>query len=64
MSLKRAYGKIQALRRVAIPPQLMEALGWKIGDEVLIEAYKGKLIIENLSRTIKPLADRLRDSNA
>ena len=58
--LPRAYGKIQKGRRIAIPDSLMNQLGWEVEDQVLVEAYKGKLIVENLSRTIKPLEERLK----
>ena len=59
MSLPRSYGKIQKGRRIAIDKDLMEMLGWKIDDQVMSEAYQGKLIVENLDRTIKPLKERL-----
>ena len=58
--LPRAFGKIQKGRRIAISVSLMNQLGWKEEDHVLVEAYKGKLIVENLSRTIKPLKERLK----
>lgn len=57
--LPRAFGKIQKLRRIAIPQHLLDLLGWKVSDQIMIEAYKGKLVIENLDNTIKPPEKRL-----
>ena len=59
MALPRTYSKIQRQRRIAIPKRLMEMLGWKIDDQVMVEVYKGKLIVENLSMTIRPLEERI-----
>ena len=59
MSLPREYGKIQKGRRIAISDDLLKMLGWEIDDQVLKEVYRGKLIIENLSKTIKPLEERI-----
>ena len=59
MSFPRAYGKIQKGRRIAIPQDLLKLLGWEIDDKVLVEVYKGKLIVENLSKIISPLEERL-----
>lgn len=59
MSLSRAYGKIQKGRRIAITKPLMEQLGWEIDDQIMAEAYKGKLIVENLTKNLKPLEERI-----
>ena len=64
MSLPRSFSKIQKGRRIAIPEDLMKLIKWEIGDRILIEAYQGKLIVENLSKTIKPLKERLYDARA
>jgi len=37
----------------------MEMLGWEIDDQIMVEAYHGKLIVENLSKTIKPIEERI-----
>lgn len=58
--IPRQFGKIQKGRRIAVPETLMNLLGWEMGDQVLVEAYRGKLIVENLSRSIKPLPERLK----
>ena len=59
MSLPRSFSKIQKGRRIAIPEDLMTLIQWEIGDRILVESYKGKLIVENLSKTIKPLEERI-----
>lgn len=61
MPLSRAYGRIQRQRRIAIPKHIMEMLGWEIDDQVLVEVYQGKLIVENLTKTTKPITERLYD---
>lgn len=37
----------------------MKTLGWNEKDQLMIEEYKGKLVVENISRPIKPLKERL-----
>ena len=59
MSLPRAYGKIQKGRRIAITQPLMDQLGWEIDDQIVAEAYRGKLIVENLTKTTRPLEERI-----
>ena len=59
MALPRTYSKIQQQRRIAIPKHLMETLGWEIDDQLIVEAYQGKIIVENLSKTIKPIEERI-----
>ena len=59
MSLPRAYGKIQKGRRIAVPQDLLKMLGWEIDDQVVVEAYRGKLIVENLTKNLKPLEERI-----
>ena len=59
MSLPRAYGKIQKGRRIAVPQDLLKMLGWEIDDQVVVEVYRGKLIVENLTKTLKPLEERI-----
>ena len=56
----RMFGKIQTGRRIAISESIMKQLGWETGDQILIEAYCGKLIVENLSQIIKPATERFR----
>ena len=56
----RAFVKIQKLRRIAIPPHLMKLLDWKVDDEVIIEAYHGKLIVSSTKESLKPVKERYR----
>lgn len=58
--MPRAFVKIQKLRRIAIPDHLMKLVGWKVSDEVLIEAYHGKLIVSNTNDSLKPVKERYR----
>lgn len=58
--LPRTFVTIQKLRRIAIPKHLMDLMGWKVGGEVLIEAYRGKLIVSTTSDSLKPAEERYR----
>lgn len=60
MGFPREFAKIQRGRRIAIPLEMMKTLGWDELDQVLLEAYQGKLVIENISKQVKPLPERLR----
>ena len=55
----RAPPHIQSGGRFSVPKKLMDKLEWQVKDMLLIEEYKGKLVVENLSRSIKPLKERL-----
>ena len=55
----RTFSKIQKLRRVVIPKALMIKLGLEVEDQILIEAYNGKIMISPVNPTIKPLKERL-----
>ena len=59
MSLPRIYRKIQKGNRIAISEEILQQLGWEIDDQIVIEAYQGKLIVEKLDRVLKPLKERL-----
>lgn len=59
--LPREIRRIHKNREITIPDNLLTILGWETGDQVMIEAYRGKLIIDNLTRVVKPLPDRLRN---
>ena len=58
--LPRAFGKIQVGRRIAIPEYLLNRLGWEIGDQIIVEDYKGFLLVENVSRKTKPISERIK----
>ena len=59
MGLSTAFRTIQKDRRVALPEEFMKDLGWSVGDMIMIHRYKGKVIIENVNGTIKPLEERI-----
>lgn len=54
-----AFQRIQKLRRVSIPLNLMKKLDWKVGDQVIIDVYNEKVLISPVKRTIKPIKERL-----
>lgn len=54
-----AFQRIQKLRRISIPEKMMKELGWQIGDQVIIDTYKSKLLISPVKTTVKPIAERL-----
>jgi len=37
--------QVQNLRRIVVPSQMMQSLGWELGDKVLLEVDDGKLFI-------------------
>jgi len=45
VKFKRRIRKSGGSAAVVIPPELLNALKWKIGDEVLIYIENGKLVI-------------------
>ena len=55
----RTFSKIQKLRRVVIPKTLMDKLGLKVEDQIIIEDYNGKIMISPVNTTIKPIKERL-----
>ncbi len=57
--LPRAFSKIQKLRRVVIPKQVMDKLGLRVGDQVIIEDYNGKILISPVNTTIRPIKERV-----
>ena len=48
--------KLISNRRINIPKEL----GWDEGDQLLLETYKGRLFVENLSKGLLPMGDRLK----
>ena len=45
----RAFGIIQDSGRISIPKPWREDMKWEDGDQIMIERYKGKILIENLT---------------
>ena len=58
-ALPVAMQRIQKLRRISIPEEMMKALGWTVGDQVIIDNYNGKILISPVKTIIKPIAERL-----
>jgi len=56
----REFTTIQKGRRIQLKREWMDALGWKEKDQLLIEEYKGRLIIENLSKGRISIVERLK----
>jgi len=56
----REFGIIQKGRRVALSKEMLEYLGWSVGDQVILEEYKGKIVVEPLSKVVRPLEERVR----
>jgi len=57
--LQVTFQRIQKLRRIAIPEYMMKKLNWEIGDQVIIDIYNGKVMIDSVKRTVKPIKERL-----
>lgn len=57
---KKGFGSIQKDGRFVIPKKLMIDLGWRVGDKIALEIEDGKLIVENLEHSIRPLEERLK----
>ena len=53
------FQRIQKLRRIAIPGYMMKKLNWEIGDQVIIDVYNGKILIDSVKHTVKPIKERL-----
>ena len=57
--LDRTFSKIQKLRRVVIPKDMMMKLGWEVDDQIIIEPYMGKILISPVKTLIKPIQERI-----
>jgi len=55
-----AMQRIQKLRRISIPEDMMKALGWQIGDQIIIDNYDGKILISPVKTIIKPITERIQ----
>ncbi len=47
----RTCGKIQDTGRISIPKLWRTEMKWEDGNQIMLERYKGKIIIENLTAT-------------
>ncbi len=53
MGFPRKVVKLHVGGRITLPKRFREELGLKIGDYVLAELYKGKIIVESLDRRLR-----------
>jgi len=51
--------QLGALHRINIG-KYVEELGWDVGDQLLLEVYRGCLLVENLSKGLLPAKERLK----
>lgn len=56
----RDFVTLQKSRRIQLKPEFAKKLGWDEGDQLLLETYKGRLFIENLSKGLLPLEQRMK----
>lgn len=50
---------LQSGGRFSVSKKLMDKLEWHEKDMLLLEEYNGKLVVENISKSIKPIKERL-----
>jgi len=56
----RDFSTLQKGRRIQLKQDFMEQLKWDEGDQLLLETYKGRLFVENLSKGLLPMGERLK----
>jgi len=56
----RDFSTLQKGRRIQLKTEFMEQLEWDEGDQLLLETYKGRLFVENLSKGLLPMEERLK----
>ena len=56
----RDFVTLQRGRRIQLKQDFMDKLKWEEGDQLLLETYKGRLFIENLSKGLLPLGERMK----
>ena len=56
----RDFVTLQRGRRIQLKPEFMEKLEWEEGDQLVLETYKGRLFVENLSKGLLPLGERMK----
>ena len=42
---------------IEFPPEMLEELGWKVGDTLSIKEIKGQIILENITKTPRLFKD-------
>ena len=58
----RDFTTLQKAFRIALNKDFREELKWEEGDNLLIEVYKGRLLVENLTRGLLPAGERLKQN--
>jgi antitoxin component of MazEF toxin-antitoxin module len=48
VKFKRTIRKSGGSAAVALPPEILEAMGWKIGDSVEVYAEENKIVVKKL----------------
>jgi len=56
----RDFVTLQRGRRIQLKQDFMDKLKWEEGDQLLLETYKGRLFVENLSKGLLPLGERMK----
>jgi len=56
----RDFVTLQKSRRIQLKQDFMDKLKWDEGDQLLLETYKGRLFIENLTKGLLPLGERMK----
>ena len=56
----RDFSALQKLHRIGLKKAFVKELGWEVGDQLLLEVYKGRLLVENLSKGLLPAKERLK----
>ncbi len=56
----RDFSILQKLHRIGLKKAFVKELGWEEGDQLILEVYKGRLIVENISKGRKTIAERLK----
>ncbi|MBA7658156.1 hypothetical protein ES703_66104 [subsurface metagenome] len=57
----RDFSILQKLHRIGLKKAFVKELGWEVGDQLLLEVYKGRLIVENLTKGLLPIGKRVND---
>jgi len=56
----RDFVALQERHRIGLKKDFVKELGWDVGDQLLLEVYKGRLLVENLSKGLLPAEERLK----
>jgi len=56
----REFSILQKHHRIGLKKAFVKELGWKEGDQLILEVYKGRLIVENISKGRKTIVEKLK----